>query len=218
MIRIFEQYALRALEKQEQLAQYLGDHAMELDLDAGVVRFTGNIEFPFQVLGTESDNTLTWLWAWSEEQTEVPENLTQAARELRAWGEQNNLEEFTLPSIDLDRADGTMFSLIASEVCSASCYYRDQYEGGSLFVLLTGRAITGQPGFDRAGLVRRFRDLTTLYEFDHRKALSAYFRSKNLPWSQANMIGSGELANGERLVAEFNEKGRLRSINGEDVE
>jgi drug/metabolite transporter (DMT)-like permease len=55
---------------------------------------------------------------------------------LRAWGEKEGLQEFTLPSVDLDRADGTMLSLIASEVCKASGYYRDPYEGGALFLLL----------------------------------------------------------------------------------
>ena len=57
----------------------------ELDPDAGKLRFNG-LEFPMQVLGTESDNTLIWLWAWADEHTEVPAGLLQSAIELRNWG------------------------------------------------------------------------------------------------------------------------------------
>ncbi len=100
-----ERYALLSLEKQDKLEALIGEHLHELDLDAGTIRFD-RFQFPMQVIGTESDNTLTWLWAWSDEQTEIPSNLMQSAIQLRTWGSAEGLPEFTLPSVDLNIADG----------------------------------------------------------------------------------------------------------------
>jgi hypothetical protein len=212
----FERYALVSLEKQARLFSFLGEHVLDLDLDGGTARFN-DLSIPFQVLGTESDNSLTWLWAWAEEQPEVPHELLASARELKAWGEKEGLPELTLPSLDLNRADGTMLALIASEVCNASGYYRDPYDGGTSFLLLYGIALDDQLVFDRQGLVRQLGDLASRYDFDHRKALLSYFRLKGIAASEAGNNASAELASGERLVAEFGRSGRIVTINGEPL-
>jgi len=213
----FERYALASLEKQARLFSFLGEHIMDLDLDAGTARFSDSLVFPFQALGTESDNSLTWLWAWAEEQTEIPPKLLASALELRAWGEKEGLEELILPAVDLDRADGTMLSLIASEICKASGYYRDPYEGGTLFLLLSGIALDDQLVFDRRGLVRQLADLASSYDFNHRNALLSYFRARAIPATNAGDTISAELVNGERLVAVFDAAGQVRTINGEEL-
>lgn len=211
----FERFALASLEKQARLYSFLGEHILDLDLDAGTARFSDSLAFPFQALGTESDNSLTWLWAWAEEQAEIPPNLLASARALRAWGEKEGLQEFILPAVDLDLADGTMLSLIASEICKASGYYRDPYEGGTLFLLLSGIALDDQLVFDRRGLVRQLADLASHYDFNHRNALLSYFRARAIPATDAGETVSAELANGERLVAVFDAAGQVRTINGE---
>ncbi len=212
--RYIERYALVSLEKQARLFSFLGEHILDLDLDAGTARFN-DLAIPFQVLGTESDNSLTWLWAWADEQTEVQDNLLTSARELKAWGEKEGLSELTLPALDLNRADGTLLALIASEVCRASGYYRDPYEGGTLFLLLYGIALDDQLVFDRKGLVRQLVDLVSRYDFNHRNALQSYFRARGVPAAEAGDTISAELANGERLVAVFDAAGQVRTINGE---
>jgi hypothetical protein len=209
-----EQYALIALEKQDKLALLLGEHFCEIDLDVGKVRFNDNLEFSFQFLGTESDNTLIWLWAWADEQTEVPEDLLRAARELRDWGMREGLREFTLPSMDLDRADGHVLSMIAGEVCGASCVYRDAYDGGAAFVLLFDKRIDAQPSFDLSRLSRRFLDLISRYDLNHRNALLSYFRIKGLSPVEFGPVVAGTLETGEVLSAEFDNAGRLQLLNG----
>ena len=100
----FEQFALISLEKQDKLDLLFGEHSYDLDLDTGKIRFNDNLDVAFQVLGTESDNTLIWLWAWADEQTEeVPVELLKASRDLRDWGSQEGVPEFTLPAVDLHR-------------------------------------------------------------------------------------------------------------------
>jgi hypothetical protein len=213
----FEKIALVSLEKQDGLFRRLGEHIMELDLDTGMARFNADVAFPFQFLGTESDNSLTWLWAWADEQPEVSEELLRSARDLRTWGAREGVTEFTTPSIDLNRADGTMLSLIASGICAASGYYRDPYEGGALFILLYGVDSGRRPEFDRTGLIGAMKDIVSRYDFDHRKALLSYFRMKNLPCSGTGDAVNAELAGGERFVALFDHAGQVVTINGESV-
>jgi len=210
----FEQFALLSLEKQEKLSLVIGDHPSYLDIDEGMVRCSDDLVFPFQVLGTQSDNTLTWLWAWAEEQTEIPESIADVSLKLRDWGVHEGLAEFTNPSIDLDRADGYMIATIAAEVCKASCFYRDNYEGGSAFVLLFDRRIDAQPSFDRMVLTRKFQDLITQYEFNHRNALRSYLRSKKLPFSEDGGMIIFTLESGEEMRMVFEAGGALRSVDG----
>jgi hypothetical protein len=208
-----EKYALLSLEKQDRLESLIRDRMHELDLDAGKIRFE-DLEFPVQVIGTESDNTLTWLWAWAEEQTEVPIGLLQSAIQLRTWGGNEGIPEFTVPSVDLNRADGNIMAMISVEICRASCYYRDDYEGGTVFLLLFDRMIDSQPSFDRARLLLRFSDLISRYDLNHRNVVLSYLTLKGLsPVEQRNLINC-ELESGERLNAEFDDTGRLVVVNG----
>jgi hypothetical protein len=212
-----EKYGLLSLEKQDKLMLLVGEHMHEIDLENGKIRFD-DVEFPFQALGTESDNTLTWLWAWADEQAEVSEDLLDAARQMRDWGKREGLREFVVPGVDLDKADGLAFSLIAGEVCKASCFYRDAYEGGSLFVLLFDNDIDRQPPFDIARLSRQYAYLISRYDLDHRNALLSYLNAKGLsPLSHGSQI-TGKLETGELLSAEFDKAGRLMSLNGEAVD
>lgn len=209
LLEYFQQYALLSLEKQDKLARLTGDHLSELDLDAGKIRFGSILEFPFQVLGTASDNTLTWLWAWSEAQEEMPEGLMQSALELRAWGGSEGIPEFSGPEADLNRADGHMISLIASMIVKASCYYRDPYQGGALFLLLFGEAIDSQPSFDRARLVHHLTELGSTYDVDQRKMLLAYLRARDLAFVEDARKVTGRLESGEMVSMEFDDQGRL---------
>ena len=208
-----ERYALSSLEKQDKLESVTGGHMHEFDLAAGTIRFN-DLLFPVQVIGTESYNTLNWLWAWADEQSEVPASLLQSAVQLRIWGAEAGIPEFTLPSVDLNRTDGQAIAMIAAEVCKASCYYQDSYEGGALYLLISDRIIDSQPSFDRQRLLSRLADLLSRYELNHRIAVLSYLTEKGLsPVAQRNMI-SCELESGERLLAEFDDAGRLVVVNG----
>ncbi len=209
LLQLFERSALLALEKQDKFARLIGEHLADIDLERGIARFGGDREIPFQVLGTTSDNTLTWLWSWAEEQDQVPLELARTAIELRAWGEREGLSEFTEPEVGLDRADGQMLSMIAAEAARASCFYRDPYEGGALYLLLFDKEIDAQPPLDAERLVFHLRELSEEYEVVPRKALLAYLLSRGLAPREEGTVVTCRLANGEQLRMEFDEQGRL---------
>lgn len=211
----FEQFALISLEKQAKFERLIGEHFAEFDLDAGILKIDNELALPFQVLGTQSDNTLTWLWAWSEEHADVASEQAAAALKLKEWGLKQGLEEFCMPEVDIERADGMMISLIACEVCKASCYYQDAYEGGAVFVLLSGSGIDRQPAFELSGFLRAFTDLASRYNFNHRNALLSYFRLKGLSFVEHGAFVTGKLESAEEIVMEFSGSGGVISLNGE---
>jgi hypothetical protein len=213
-----EKYALISLEKQEKLARLIdGQMVADLELVTGRIRFSDGPEFRLQVLGTESENTLNWLWAWAEEQDDLTSDLLTSSLQMKEWGAKAGIPEFTAPSVDLEKANGHILSLIASEVCAASCYYQDAYDGGASFLLLFGKELERQPSFDAAGLVRQFSDLIALNELNHRNALLSYLRLKGLPYTDQGSILKFELESAEQMSAEFGSDGVLISINDRDV-
>ena len=213
LLSYLEQYALITLEKQDKLEALIADSLHELDLEAGKIRFD-EYEVPVQVIGTESDNTLTWLWAWADEQEELPADVMQSAIQLRTWGAGKGIPEFTTPSVDISTVDGQAIALIAADVCKANCYYADHYEGGAAYLLLFDRGIDQQPPFDRQRLLRRMTDLFSQYDLNHRNTLLSYLQKKELfPITERNII-SCELESRERLNAEFDDAGRLVMVNG----
>ena len=211
----FERFALISLEKQAKFERLTGEHFAEFDLEAGILKINNDLAFPFQVLGTQSDNTLSWLWAWSEEHEEFQPDLITAAMQLKEWGSENGIEEFCIPEVDIEHADGMMISLIAAEVCNASCYYRDVYEGGSVFVQLSGAGIDRQPAFDLSGLLGSFTELASRYDLNHRNVLLSYLRMKGLPCIENGALVTGKLGSGEEIRMEFDGNGRILSLNGD---
>jgi len=123
-----------------------------------------------------------------------------------------------MPSLDIDRADGHVIALISAEVCKASGYYRDSYEGGAVLLLLFDRLIDSQPPFNRQRLVRRMSDIFSRYALNHRNVLLSYLRLKHLSPVEQKDTMTCELETGERLNAEFNADGRLITVNGAPFE
>jgi hypothetical protein len=214
---LFEQYALPAMEKRRKMLRLTEGHLTDLDLEAGSARFGASLTLPLQVLGTESDNSVTWLWAWAEEQTEMPEQVMRSSREMKAWLEQNGLRELALPSLDLGVADGIQLACLATEVCRASAFHRDGYEGGALFLLFFSDQIDRQPGFTLDELIGALLDLGSRYSFDHHRALAAYLRTRARSFVEQPASLHALLATGEQLFAEFDANGSVRTINGTPV-
>ena len=205
------------MEKQNKLARIVSEQMHQLDLDAGMIRFSRDLALSFQVLGTESDNTLTWLWAWAEEQTEIPDNLIQTSLQLRDWGLRERINEFIQPSVDTFKTDGNAIAIVSTQIANANSYFRDSYEGGAAYILIFDKSIENEPAFDGVSLYRHLTELFSRYELNQRKVLLSYLEIKGFaPVSQGPLVIC-ELANGERIIAEFDDEGKLRVWNGETI-
>jgi hypothetical protein len=211
---LFERHALGSWEKQEKLSQLIGEHTWELSIDSGQIVFNRRYVFPVQILGTESEVSQTWLWAWANEESGLPRQLLEASNSIKDLGNEMDIPELTAPELRIGPIDGHYLSLIASGLLSASSYYRISYEGGAVYVLITGSDVTAQLGFDVMSLTNGITTLISKYEFNHREAVSSYFNLTGKPLLDREGQYLGSLLNGELVEIEFDHLDRLVNISG----
>lgn len=53
--------------------------------------------FQLQILGTYSEREKSWMWAWANKQSGIPENLLKAAYHLQNFGNQGRINELMSP-------------------------------------------------------------------------------------------------------------------------
>jgi hypothetical protein len=142
---LLSQHIASSLLKQYALGEFLGDHYWNVDMRAGTVDFGEGRVYPIQIIGTESEVNGTWLWAWANKASNIPEPLLICANSLRELGTQAGIEALTAPQLELDEVDGHLLTMLACGVCNADAYYAGGYEGGAAFFLIQQSPLSKQP-------------------------------------------------------------------------
>jgi hypothetical protein len=219
-----------SFDKQIYFDAMLGKAGWGIDLSTGVIGFRRPhedvLQLNFQVLGTESDDSRSWLWAWANTGQGFGPDLLVAANELRGFGEKHAVSELNTPELPLsERVNGARLSAIASGVCRAGCTFRASYPGGRLFLLIR------DPRFKRPVSQPIQRILRAFPLFladgavaDHRAALLAYAQFYKLEIEESTTRISARTSATARtaaglqldntLVAEFDAAGRLIRLGG----
>jgi len=130
-----------SFDKQIYLQAMYGKAGWSLDLNTGVLAFRRSHEEPqqlfVQVLGTQSEDSGTWLWAWANGAQAFAPQLLGAAEELRALGTQLGIDELTSGEIVCTpRLNGDAIAAVASGLCRAGCTFRAAYPRGALYLLV----------------------------------------------------------------------------------
>ena len=133
---LFSRHAAASFDKQCYLASLIDSEPWHFDLASGLLSFGDKYHWHAQLLGTEADDSQTWLWAWANTGSNIPPTLLQCALQMKELGDQRLIEDLTTPQLPLDEIDGHVLSMIASGVCQANAYYRGPYEGGAAFLLI----------------------------------------------------------------------------------
>lgn len=217
MQRLFDTYAGLALSRQRDLATRLGTAAWSFDMGAGTMTFTAGgraIVTRCQILGTESAASQTWLWGWANAQSGIPAALLEAGQALRAHGEQHGVAELTTRSLPLAAWDGHALAMIASGMTACAGYYRGPYDGGALYVLLTGPELVTPVAQPLVRLATIMPELIAQHRVvDHRQALRGLAAGLGLTClgeDELEVRGAGE----GRLVCRFDAQGRLVAQSG----
>jgi hypothetical protein len=137
----FIKHGAASYDKQLYFRAMFGKAGWSLDLGTGVLALRRPHEEPqqlyVQVLGTQSDDSGTWLWSWANDALGLAEPLLAAAREMRAFGEQAGVREFVEPEIACTPTlDGERVAAVASGICRAGCTFRAPYPRGALQLLV----------------------------------------------------------------------------------
>lgn len=137
----FIKHGAASYDKQIYFRAMFGKAGWSLDLNTGVLALRRPHEDPqqlyVQVLGTQSDDSGTWLWSWANGAQGFAEPLLAAAREVRAFGERAGVREFVEAEVACTSTlDGERIAAVASGICRAGCTFRAPYPRGALQLLV----------------------------------------------------------------------------------
>ena len=115
----------------------IGKSGWNVDIKNGRISF-GDKSFDSGVLGTESESSHTWLWGWANKESGLPERAAAPAR--RASKTLKDVPEFANASFWLDELhNGHNIAMVCCGITDGNtCYYRCPYDGGALFVQISG--------------------------------------------------------------------------------
>ena len=194
------------------------DNSWHADLETGTIAFGTDRErvCAMQVLGSFSNESETWLWAWENDRAPIPEALMQQALELRAFGEENNLELFTVGCFDASFDDLLFIGFVASGMFASSAYFIAHYGNGMMLVTIESEEIDQFPVIDLARIPNVFTQVIGSYELEHRPALLHYLAQKGYTAIEtANAIRVDVDAG--TIAAVFDDLGRLTDIKAVSV-
>lgn len=211
---LFTDNVLGSFIKQFHLADLVGDSAWGYDVKSGTLSF-GKIHWQAEILGTESVETQTWLWAWANTGSNLPPAIVQASLQMKGLGQRHRIEELTEPQPELtEDLNGHTLSLIASGVCDADAYYRGPYDGGAAFLLIKDQQF---PSSNESPLLRLStvfpQVISTFSIADHHLALTSYLDKAGIAYT--NEDGDVKVKEGGEtvLTATFDNLRRLTNLN-----
>ncbi|MBF9221315.1 DUF6882 domain-containing protein [Hymenobacter ruricola] len=210
---LLERYAALAFDKQTDLYEVIGDNSWNVDMAAGTISFGPQLVFPIQVLGSFSHQSETWLWAWDNAQSDLPEPLLAQARQLRAYGEQHGIDLLTVNQFDATPNDLHAIGSIASGMFEASGYYLADYGQGILVVTVESEQIDQGAKHDFARVSTVFPQVIGVFEMRHRPAFIHYITQKGGTLSETADTVTATLGT-STLTAHFDELGRLAKLQG----
>ena len=208
---LFHEYGAASLGKQVRLQELVGERNWDLDLDTGILSFEGRFQFPIQLLGTESEQSGTWLWAWANRSIANPNVLAQA-EQLRAYGAQYEVTEFTEAQVPLDGVNGHTLSLVAAGLCGADAYYRGPYEGGAAYMLLQGPELRPWEELSTVAFIHLFTQFIQSFPVHHHTALTGFARQSGWQCSGTAACLDCVSPRREQIHATFDELGRLTGM------
>ena len=210
---LIEKYGGIALEKQRHFADIVSDLSWNVDIQTGEFSFGDRFTFPFQILGTFSHSSETWLWAWANERSGIPENLMQQALMLQKYGQDNGIDLLKNNQFNASKTNLHQIGLIALGMFNASGYYLANYGQGTMCVTIKSDKIDNSYENNHYFAMTVFQQLISLFEVNHRNALINYLQAKGYEIKETDNTLTGS-KDGKIIKAEFDNLFRLTKLNG----
>lgn len=169
---LLTEHGMAALHRQLHAADLLGKHTWSMDLDEGKITL-GDHTFPVQVLGTAAEADETWLWAWANTASGIPDFALEAAKTMQRLGEQHRIPELVEALVPLAKLDPGALTLVATGVCNAAFFYRAAYEGGAAYLLIPTPGLGAAPS-DPARAQTVITSFIADHTVNHRDAVRHY--------------------------------------------
>lgn len=210
---LLEKYAGIAFEKQHNLAEIIGDNDWQIDMNTGLISFGEKLHFRMQILGSYAFNSGTWLWAWANEASNIPDSLLKEANELKQLGEDYNIEFLSMPEYQIEPIDVHALGLIASGKFNSSAYYAGNYGDGILLVTINSDEVNNVEYNEQARILSVFPEIINTFTVNHKRTLISYLEYKKYSIAEKeNQLIAEKGVN--QINALFDEAGRLTNLNG----
>lgn len=209
------QFVALAFEKQDNLFDVVEELPWTCDMLQGTVTY-GDLEFKMQVLGTYSHNEKSWLWAWANKQSGIPEQYLEASLQMKALGERHEIEDLLTSKIETEQDPGHYFSFVASGINGSSCYAPLPFKGLTVYVLLYSDLVDEKEITIPALICSHFSKITTRMNFEHKHALFCYLVQKGY---EVEMSGNNIVAKkgDDQILGIFDLKGRLLKLSNSNA-
>ncbi len=209
---LIEQNAGLSFEKQLIFGDVIGSNAWDLDMQNGTIMF-GPLDFPIQIIGSLAFNNSSWMWGWANAQSGMPENLLSQSNQLKRLGENKNIQELVAGHFTVEGGFEHKIGMAACGIFNSKSYYCANYGQGTLVVTIDDDRI---PGIDKnriENVLTTFPQLISAIDLDHRNTFQNYLIDRDFELSISEYKIEG-LRNGKILTGEFDEQGRLKSLDG----
>jgi hypothetical protein len=212
---LMEQFGAIGLEKQSYVADIVGNNSWNFDMGSGTIKFGQDLTFPIQILGTISHSSQTWLWAWANDKSGIPQHLTEESRKMKEYGDKNGIQLLSDSKSPADIDDLHMLGCIASGIFQSSCYYIADYGQGAMLVTIKAEEFDKIKKDNHLKTLTIFPQLTSSFEINnHKKAFKNYLMLKGYSVSGEGTTVKGS-KNGNVITGQFDDSNRLTSLNGE---
>jgi hypothetical protein len=200
------------------LADQLGEHSWQVDLDAGTLTLAGqrNLQTTVQLLGSASADSGTWLWGWANPSGFSP-RVTEASARIAAFGRHRGVRELADQEIPLGPDTAARLTDAAKVITGSwTSYSGEAGPGTRVYFLVASAELTLPPPSTPRCLRAVAESLGSGLIRDHRRALGSYARFRGLTVSGGLDGRSGRmiLPDGEVSVA-FDRRGRISDLSGQ---
>ena len=213
---LIEQYIGLAFEKQMDLEDIIYGKPWQIDMAKQQLVFGDDLYCSFQLLGTFSHSSETWLWAWGNEQSQLPKNIIEQSLELKKIGKKNNIELLKFPKFDATEDDLHLFGIIASGMFNSSGYYVADYGQGTLVLTFNNEDIEQihkkNDTHNRVASV--IPQLIANYDVNHYAAIKHYLLAKNYQITFDDGLKLIATKGENQISAEFDNSSRLIGLKG----
>lgn len=210
---LIERFGGIGFEKQLDFGDAIGNNNWNIDLQKGEISFGSDLVFPIQVLGSFSHGSETWLWAWANTQSNLPENILQQALHLKKYGEENEIDLLTSSEFDATINDLHLIGMTASGMFGANAYYIADYGNGAMVVTIKSSTLDKIRKDQHLKIATVFPQLISQFEMNHKAALLNYLAAKGYAVLDESRKLTGT-KNENTITAEFDELNRLTKLNG----
>ena len=205
---LFSKYGALALEKQENLSKLVGDNEPELEIEEGIVKFEDK-KFPIQLLGFLDPDEYSWSWAWDNGEIGFPEELIREAKEVKEFGETNNVVQFKESMFAASFDEAHILAMTVSSLFGDDAYCAVNYGSFVFFVTLKSDEIPLSNDPDEFANI--INDFHRRFEVNHLKALESYAVLKGYEFKDRDDFALVKIGD-DKIIVGLTERRNIQSI------